>query len=127
MRITATVEGMSKVNEILSPDYFIKNISKTLVDFANDLHTELVNTSPIDTTEYQQGWGKSPKKINDLEVLIENRVQHAKYLVYGTMRWKAKFPKRQRYFYPNRSIGALHDVKKIVFVKMKQFQNKVNK
>ena len=121
MRITATVEGMAKVNEILSPEYFSKDISKTLEDFANDLHTELYDTSPIDTTEYQQGWGEAPKKINDLEFLIENRVRHAKYLVYGIMRWKVKFPRRQRYFYPNRSIGALHDVKKIVFVKMKQF------
>jgi hypothetical protein len=127
MRIMAEVEGMEKLNEILSPEYVTKNISADLESFATDLHQEIKESSPVDEGEYQRGWGEGPKKVNDLEFLIENRVGHAKYLVYGILRWKAKFPRKQRYMYPNRSEGALHDIKKIIFLKMRQFQSKVNK
>jgi len=121
MRITATVEGMGKLNEILSPNYFREDVDKIISEFSTELHQELVDSSPVDKGEYQQGW-ELPKKINDYEYLIQNRVEHAGYLVYGLERWKgAGFPTKQPYVYPNKPQGMIHDVRKLIFKKMKEF------
>ena len=126
MRIMADVEGMGVVNQILSPDYYMTDIEKMMSDFSTELHEELVESSPVDTAEYQGGW-ESPKKSGELEFTIVNRVKHAIYLVYGIERWKGKgFPKKQPYKYPNRAEGMLHDVRKVIFYKMKRFQDEVN-
>jgi hypothetical protein len=118
---------MDKLNFILSPDYFMDDIVAFVSEFASGLHKEIKDTSPVDEGTYKAGWGGEPKQVGKVEFLIENRVRHAKYLIYGISLWKMNFPRRQRYVYPNRAEGAIHDVRKIVWVIMQRMKKELKK
>lgn len=86
-------------------------------EFADELVTELENTSPVRTGEYKGSWGTDEEGDT---VYIVNNDPKAKYLVFPNQRMrgspKADLPAQ----------GILHNVRGITFNKRRSYREKVS-
>ncbi|AGK61509.1 hypothetical protein Asulf_01531 [Archaeoglobus sulfaticallidus PM70-1] len=92
----------------------VKNIADPLKNIFRDevlrLEAEIKETAPVDTGRYRSAWHS---EISDLEAQIANNVKYAKYLIYGTKKFR-RVKEPHKYKKADLERGILHDVRAIL-------------